>query len=1368
MKRLHPGTLLAVLTLLLLCYFLPTKAEAATEGYYTYTVSNGEATITDCNTSISGAITIPSTLGSYPVISIGDSAFLHCSSLTSITIQDGVTSIGHYAFSGCSNLTSIIIPDSVTRIGQGAFSKCSGLEHMTIPFVGSEKSISGNSSRHLFGYIFGTSSYTGGMATYQHYDSSYGEYDIFYIPSSLKSVTVTGGRILHGAFHNCSGLTTITIQGGVGGIGNYAFYNCSKLSRITLSNSTAGIGDYAFHGCSSLTDITIPNRVTDIGNYAFYGCKLLENISIPDTVIRIGDSAFDQCHNLKTTTYDNAKYLGNSENPYVLLLKNTSADITSCLIHSETKIIGKKAFYKCTNLTEITIPDSVISISDAAFQGCSGLKSITIPFVGDSRKTVSDRYQYPFGYIFGTSSYTGGVATSQSYYGSGTSSTTSSTYYIPSSLKSVTVTGGEILYGAFYGCTDLTSLTISGDITGIGDYAFYNCSSLNSLAIPEQIARLGYDTFTGCGNLKTTVYDNAEYLGDGNNPYAVLLHSTSADITSCAIHDDTGVIAPNAFQNCTGLISVEIPNGVSGINDNAFAGCSNLTSITIPDSVTYIGDGVFADCGKLTEIAIPESVTYIGESAFSNCSSLTEVIIPDGITAINYRMFYECNRLVSVHIPDSVTMIDNLAFYGCSKLAGITIPKGVTRIGTHAFLSCSKLTAVTIPDSVTTIGQNAFAYCGNLTTVTLPKGLTSISQRMFYNCKKLSDIVIPENVGYIYDYAFYNCVGLTDIRIPNKVTGIGDYAFQNCTGLTSVVLGDRVSKVETYGFSGCKNLKHLIIPKTLKSIAEYAFSSTGVTQVCYQGLKAERDEIMIGSDNTCLTGAVWNYNASTTEIQIQENCVELCYICSNCKQTVQTVQKQVPTHVWKAATCSTPKSCNLCQTTEGEALGHSYIGITTVAPDCENMGVVVYTCQHDPAHTYTDRIPATGHRYSSVTINPTCTEKGCTTSTCMNCGNVITEYMDATGHSGDLWFEIITATCTEAGLRARICATCDETEIQWIKAIGHSYEIRITEPTCTEQGYTTKGCFVCGAVEITDYVPAKGHNWSAWIQITAPSCTAEGAQVHFCNCGVIENAPVQKLPHIYDNDVCTVCGDVAQYNMVLTEDTAVQRNLNQDLYVDLNGFDLSGTIITNGYKVYGMDSTTDGYRCQNIGYFTCVDENGDFIVPERIYQSGEKQYMAICTEDRYSFHRFFVGVTHMSLEPDVVGLGYKAAIFGDEMVFAQLATIKAFSFKLQLEGYNPVYRHFDSNELASGDPITLRIRNYDVENYSEHNLYAQVSLTLNDGTVVSAGEVALTFRWLTEWVNANYTDYTTEQMISIRTMLQVFDIVKKWEIPNLI
>jgi len=338
----------------------------------------------------------------------------------------------------------------------------------------------------------------------------------------------------------------------------------------------------------------------------------------------------------------------------------------------------------------------------------------------------------------------------------------------------------------------------------------------------------------------------------------------------------------------------------------------------------------------------------------------------------------------------------------------------------------------------------------------------------------------------------------------------------------------------------------------------------------------------------------------------------------------------------------------------------------------------------------------------------------------------------------------------------------------------NAHNVGAVAPECDFVGYTAGVyCPDCDAyLSGHEEIPAINHEQAYEETGEAPTCTEAGYEDRLycpdCDEYLEEQVILPATGHSYVNGVCSVCGASEYDVLILTEDTEITLSLTEDLYVDLAGFRLSGTITTNGYKVCGMDSTTDGYTCENIGCFTCVDENGEPIRPERICAYGEKQYLAICEEERYSFHRFFVGITHMSLEPEVVGLGYKSVIFGDEMVFTQLAATKAFSFRVQLEGYGPVYRHFDSEELASGDPITLRIRNYDVENYSETNLYAQVSLTFSDGTVVETGEAALTFRWLTEQVNANYTDYTNDQITQFKAMLQQFDIVKKWDIPNLL
>lgn len=163
-----------------------------------------------------------------------------------------------------------------------------------------------------------------------------------------------------------------------------------------------------------------------------------------------------------------------------------------------------------------------------------------------------------------------------------------------------------------------------------------------------------------------------------------------------------------AFQNCSSLTSITIPDSVTRIGDYAFDSCSNLTSVTIPDSVTSIGSLAFSGCSNLTSVTIPNSVTSIGNGVFLSCSSLTSVTIGSGVTSIGSSTFSDCRSLTSVTIGNSVTSIGNEAFYNCGNLTSIVIPDSVTSIGVSAFYKCSKLTQLILfPSTPPTLGSSA-------------------------------------------------------------------------------------------------------------------------------------------------------------------------------------------------------------------------------------------------------------------------------------------------------------------------------------------------------------------------------------------------------------------------------------------------------------------------------------------------------------------------------------------------------------------------------------------------------------------------------------------------------------------------------------
>ena len=321
---------------------------------------------------------------------------------------------------------------------------------------------------------------------------------------------------------------------------------------------------------------------------------------------------------------------------------------------------------------------------------------------------------------------------------------------------------------------------------------------------------------------------------------------------------------------------------VTSIGNSAFNGCTGLTSVKIPNSVTSIGYSAFYGCTGLTSIEIPNSVNSIGESAFSGCRGLTSVIISEGVTSIGYSAFQNCTRLTSIEIPNSVTSIGEDAFkstawYICqsdglvyaSKVAykykgtmpdntKIILKEGTLGIANGAFRYCMSLTSIEIPNSVTSIGDRAFTGCGGLTSVIISEGVTSIGYSAFEDCSGLTSVTIGNSVTEIGSSAFRGCSGLTSVTIPESVTSIGHVAFSGCTGLTSLAfnaknctsffssrrlpvfpttittltIGDEVKSIPAYAFYGCTGLTSVTIPNSVTSIGEYAFDScSGLTSI---------------------------------------------------------------------------------------------------------------------------------------------------------------------------------------------------------------------------------------------------------------------------------------------------------------------------------------------------------------------------------------------------------------------------------------------------------------------------------------------------------------------------------------------------------
>ena len=305
-----------------------------------------------------------------------------------------------------------------------------------------------------------------------------------------------------------------------------------------------------------------------------------------------------------------------------------------------------------------------------------------------------------------------------------------------------------------------------------------------------------------------------------------------AEVSYSGIRYSVTSIGAYAFNGCTGLTSVTIPNSVTSIDSWAFCGCTRLTSITIPNSVTSIGSDAFKGCTALASITIGNSVTNIGKYAFSGCSGLTTIVWNakscHDFTYITYSYrsnapFDEiCSQITSFTFGEQVEHIPAYLCYGMNKLTSITVPNSVTSIGGRAFSGCTRLTSVTIGDNVMWIGGSAFYNCNGLTSVTIPNSVMSIGSSAFSGCTNLTSITIPNSVTTIGEYAFQSCTGLTSVTIGNSVTSIGDRAFSGCDGLTSIIIPYSVISIGEGAFFYCRGLTSITIPNSVTSIGEKA------------------------------------------------------------------------------------------------------------------------------------------------------------------------------------------------------------------------------------------------------------------------------------------------------------------------------------------------------------------------------------------------------------------------------------------------------------------------------------------------------------------------------------------------------------------
>ena len=556
--------------------------------------------IAGCNNSL-----IP-TDGS--VTSIGDGAFSDLTGITSINIPDGVTSIGKYAFSACTNLASVTIPISVKSIGTAAFGHCTGLTAVHITDLAAWcEVVSVGISNPLY---------------------------------HAKKLYLNGTLV-----------TDLVIPEGVTGIGEGVFQMCEDIVSVTIPSSVTNIGDYAFNGCTGLASVTIPNSVTSIGNYAFYGCTELASINIGDGVTSIGAYV---CYN--TAYYNNASnwesgvlYMGK----YLVDAQTTLSGTYT--VKDGTLGVCPYAFYNCTDLTSIAIPDSVKSIGRSAFEDCTGLTAVHITDLAAWCEISFDLDSNPL--HCAKKLYLNGMLVTD--------------LVIPEGVTGI----GE---GVFQMCEDIVSVTIPNSVISIGAHAFSGCTGLASITIGDGVASIESGAFGFCSALMsiTVANGNSEYHSSGNCLIETASKTLLLGCQSSVIPADGSVtsISSSAFAYCRGLTAITIPSSVTSIGALAFLWCTELASIIIGDGVTSIGHNAFVATAYYSDASNWENgVLYIGNYLVDTQDTLSgKYTVKDGTLCIASQAFDHCTDLSSVTIPNSVTSIGGYAFSYCSSLKSIT------------------------------------------------------------------------------------------------------------------------------------------------------------------------------------------------------------------------------------------------------------------------------------------------------------------------------------------------------------------------------------------------------------------------------------------------------------------------------------------------------------------------------------------------------------------------------------------------------------------------------------------------------------------------------------------------------------------------
>ena len=741
-------------------------------------------------------------------------------SIQTVIFKEGVTEIPREAFSGFAELTAVRLPETLTRIGNEAFNNCKSIREITIPtgviYIG----------WRAFGYctsleVVNFNSVNCGELSYSCFEDSPVKkinvgIGVNILPRLLtvENVTFANGavKVPDNAFSHCAKLTTVTLPDSIETIGSHAFEYCEKLQNIELPqklkivgpaaffacynlrgaelpSSVIRIEEGAFDNCTSLPNISIPNSVEHIGRYAFYGCVTAPEVVIPTNVKYIGFAAFGSCTALKEATF-NATNCDNNGNDIFY----NSINLSSIKIGSNVTVIPDEFVRGKTNITEVTISDSVKTIGYAAFSG-TALTEIAVP---ESVETIGEQ-------AFAN------ISTLRKINFNAVDAQCKDNVFRYSGADGIDVVFGDsvervpnrIFYNHKDGPIDplkINTVHFGSNTKEIGEYAFFDCSSLKELDLPKSVEKISNEAFSGCNSLKELDLGSVKEIGNF------------------------------AFDGCSGLQKLDLAS-VNEIERRAFEGCSSLTELTIPASVKSIGYGAFDGCSSVKVINYNAEDCENSSSSynmFANCTAVKTVNIGSTVKSIPAYTFSGCSNLERAYFPDIAVQIDPLAFFGCGNVA-IVCPNG-SYANVYAIQNGIKyILEDGVNDTAFEIRNGMLlGYSGSAQNIVLPSDLNSVGIGAFDGNSVVRSIEIPYNISKIYSNAFANCPNLEQVIIPFTATDISSSAFN---GTNAVIYCYYNSYA--YKFAMANNIKCELITVTLSenSVSTFAGGAAAVKAV---------------------------------------------------------------------------------------------------------------------------------------------------------------------------------------------------------------------------------------------------------------------------------------------------------------------------------------------------------------------------------------------------------------------------------------------------------------------------------------------------------------------------------------------------------